>query len=656
MYEQVAHSLLNEILDKLAPEFQKPDLRRFYTRLGANFYAIHSLFHHLYGHREDFKQQMVHLVQVMARRYVERSYELEQLDIKREADHNWFLSQEWVAMALYTDGFAGDLNGVTKHCSYFQELGVNTVHLMPMMPCPKGHSDGGYAVSDFRNVDERYGDLKQLQTLSSSLRQRDMLLILDMVVNHTSDEHEWANKARLGYKEYQDYYYTFPDRSVPDMFEETLPEIFPETSPGNFIYDEEMKRWVMSVFNSYQWDLNYSNPVVFIEMIDNILFWANRGADIMRLDAVAFLWKKVGTISQNEREAHLILQLMKDCCQVTAPGVLFIAEAIVAPTEIIKYFGEDAVIAKECEIAYNATFMALLWDTVATKNAKVLNEGIRNLPTKLDRATWLNYIRCHDDIGLGFDDKDIEAAGFNPAEHRRFLLDYFTGQFDDSISRGVPFGRNEKTGDARISGSLASLVGLEIALERGDEKAIDDAIEVILLLHGLILSFGGIPLLYYGDEIATLNDNSFLDDELKASDNRWIHRPKIDWLKAEKRNEHGSVEQRIFDGLKKLIAVRKTIPAFADFNNRELLDVGNDHLFAFMRSHPEWNGDAVLVVANFDARPQHLDLIDLGNRNQFQYAQLQDMASGETPAMFGNQLVIPPYRFYWLSDSRSMGF
>lgn len=652
MYEQLSHSLLNEILDELKPEIRRRDLRHFYTRLGANFFVIHSLFHRLYGQRGDFKEKMIELVEVMAARYIERSAELEQIDMAREKNHDWFLSQEWVGMALYTDGFAGDLKGVQKHISYLQELGINMVHIMPMLECPVGASDGGYAVSNFRAIDPRVGTLEDLQALAAFMRKRGMLLTLDVVVNHTSDEHEWAQKARRGEQKYQDYYYIFPDRDIPDMFEETMPEIFPETSPGNFTWDESLGKWVMTVFNRYQWDLNYGNPGVFTEMLDIILFWANRGADILRLDAVAFLWKKIGTVCQNEQEAHLILQLMKDCCQVTAPGVLFIAEAIVAPLEIIKYFGEDAIIAKECEIAYNATFMALLWDAVATKNTRLLNQGIRSLPTKLDRATWLNYIRCHDDIGLGFDDADIERAGYNPAAHRRFLLDYFTGVFDNSDARGQPFGRNLKTGDARISGSLASLAGLEAALERKDDRAIDHAVKMILLLHGMILSFGGIPLIYYGDEIGMLNDGSFLHDENKAHDNRWLHRPKIDWEKAERRHRHGSVEQLIFDGLKKLIAVRKTIPAFADFNNRELLAVDNEHLFVFFRNSLQGTGETVLVVANFDAKPQHLDLANLGNRGQFLYGQLKDFASGETPALFKDQLVIPPYRFYWLTDQR----
>jgi amylosucrase len=652
MYEQVSHSLLNEILDELRPDIRRQDLRHFYTRLGANFYAIYSLFHHLYGRREDFHDRILQLVEVMATRYIERPKELEELDIERESRHDWFLSQEWVGMALYADGFARDLPGLKSHLGYLQELGINMLHIMPILKCPKGASDGGYAVSDFRDIGPGVGNLVDLQELSADMRRRGMLLTLDVVVNHTSNEHAWAQRARDGDPRYQDYYYTFDTRDVPDMFEETMPEIFPETAPGNFTYDDAMQRWVMTVFNDYQWDLNYSNPTVFIEMLDIVLYWANRGADIVRLDAVAFLWKKIGTTCQNEREAHLILQLMKDCSQVTAPGVLFIAEAIVAPVEIIKYFGEDAVIAKECEIAYNATFMALLWESVATKSAKLLDQGIRSLPDKLDRATWLNYVRCHDDIGLGFDDADIVRAGYEPFAHRRFLVDYFTGAYASSPARGQPFGVNEKTGDARISGSLASLAGLEDAVERNDQDAIDNSINLILLMHSMIMSFGGLPLLYYGDEIGTLNDSSFMQDADKAKDNRWIHRPRIDWEKAELRHRHGTIQQRIFSGLQKMIAVRKSTPAFADYNNRVLLDTANPHLFAFMRLNPFVSGDNILVVGNFDTSPQSLTLSDLGNRDQFEHSQLRDLYSGEAPKQFNDQLVVPPYRFYWLSDQR----
>jgi amylosucrase len=388
---------------------------------------------------------------------------------------------------------------------------------------------------------------------------------------------------------------------------------------------------------------------VFVKMLDNVLFWANRGADIVRLDAVAFLWKKIGTTCQNEREAHLILQLMKDCCQVSAPGTLFIAEAIVAPVEITKYFGEDAVIAKECEIAYNATFMALLWDAIATKNTRLLRIGIQNLPEKLDHATWLNYVRCHDDIGLGFDDRDIMAAGYDAASHRRFLVDYFTGEFPNSPARGRPFGRNDKTGDARIAGSLASLIGLDAALSQEDPQAVQRAIDGILMLHSLIMAFGGIPLLYYGDEIGTLNDVSYEQDKSKADDARWLHRPRIDWSKAEQRSLQGTPEQQIFSGLQRMIAARKSTEAFADFNNRELIDAGNDHLFVFLRTHARQSEDDVLVVANFDDSPQAFDLRDLGNRIPLRHPRLRDLYSGDLLDVENGSLEIPPLGFSWLT-------
>jgi amylosucrase len=646
MYEQISHALLNDILNQIKPEISKQDLRHFYTRLGANFYVIHSLFERLYGDRPDFLQQMQRLVETMARGYLNRPEKLRQLDLEREKEYNWFLSQQWVGMALYCDGFAGDLKGLRSRIGYFQELGVNMVHVMPIMRCPEGSSDGGYAVSDFRAIDPRMGTLEDLNALAGVMRDQDILLVLDVVLNHTSDEHRWAQMARAGDPLYQDYYYTFETRNVPDMFERSMPEVFPETAPGNFTWNEEMGRWVMTVFHDYQWDLNYSNPAVFIEMLDILLYWANQGADILRLDAVAFLWKRIGSSCQNEYEAHLILQLLKDCSQVTMPGVLFVAEAIVAPLEVIKYFGEDTIVAKECEIAYNATFMALLWDAVATKNANLLNQGTKSLPAKLDRATWLNYIRCHDDIGLGFDDADIATAGYEPHSHRKFLQDYYLGNFVESHARGLPFGNNKKTGDVRISGTLASLVGLQYAQEHGDEKDTEDAVRLILLLHGMILSFGGIPLLYYGDEIGTLNDDTYLEDPVKAGDSRWAHRPTIDWEKAELRHTAGTVEYTIFSALKRMIAVSKEIDQFADFNNRELFEVHNPHLFVFGRYNLEKRSEYVLVVANFDGQAQSLDLDDV--KIQSGHDQLIDLRSGRAPEIFKNTLVVPGFGFYWL--------
>lgn len=593
---------------------------------------------------------MLRLVETMAKGYIDRSRELERVDIEREQDHNWFLSQKWVGMALYTNGFAENLADLIEKTPYFQELGINMVHIMPILKCPAGKSDGGYAVSDFRQIDDRLGNLTDLNRVAEEFRKRDILLVLDIVLNHTSDEHEWAQKAVMGERRYQDYYHIFDNREIPDMFEQTLPEIFPETDPGNFTWNADMQKWVMTVFHSYQWDLNYGNPDVFVEMLDIILFWANRGVDVLRLDAVAFLWKKIGTTCQNERNAHLILQLLKDCCQVTAPGVLYIAEAIVAPVEVIKYFGEDAIIAKECEIAYNATLMALLWDGIATKNVKLLYQGLKNLPAKLERATWLNYVRCHDDIGFGFDDNDVRAVGYEPSAHRKFLVDYFSGRFEGSSARGLVFMHNDATGDARICGSLASLAGLEAAAESGDSDLISSAVDRILLLHSLILSFGGIPLLYNGDALGVVNDYSYRNDPNKNSDNRWIHRPKINWERAELRRRQGSVEFSLFSAMKKMISIRKETSAFADFNNRELLDVNNEHLLCFVRFNHQRPSERVLVIANFDASPQYLDLEVVSGIGITLHARFIDIYSGKRPAQYDRRIVLPAYHFYWLTE------
>ncbi len=486
MYEQVSHSLLNEILHELKPEIGNLRLRHFYTRLGANFYAIHTLFKLLYGERADVKQQMVSLVETLAQRYIERVPALRKSDLAREKDYNWFLSQKWVGMALYCDRFADDLKGLRANLPYLQDLGVNLLHVMPLLDCPPDNSDGGYAVRDFYRIDPRFGRNEDVVELAATLKKRDMLLALDVVVNHTSNEHEWARRARQGDKKYQDYYYVFDDRETPDIYEETLPEIFPETAPGNFTWDAEMGKWVMTVFNTYQWDLNYRNPAVLIEM--------------------------------------------------------------------------------------------------------------------------------------------------------------------SSISRGLPFGENPKTGDARISGSLASLVGLETALESGDAAAIDAAIKTIVLLHSVILSFGGIPLLYYGDAVGTLNSLEYLADPAKADDNRWMNRSNFNWSKAERRHQNGTVEQRIFSALKKMIALRKEISAFADFDNRQLLAVDNPNLLVFSRNEPQNSRNRVLVLVNFNDAAQTLSAGALRPYGFFLADGMKDVCSGERVEPTADRLVLPPLACLWLVD------
>ncbi|MBU0550690.1 alpha-amylase [Myxococcota bacterium] len=640
MYEPHAHTLLIKLIEGL--DLDRP----FLARLAAHFHRVYGLMRQLYGRRPGLEGHLRALIAVMHARYQARPAHLRALDAAREADPAWLLSPQWVGMSLYVDRFAGDLDGLISKLPYLDELGVNLVHLMPLQVCPEGARDGGYAVSDFKSVEPRLGGLDALRRVAAALRKRGSLLMLDVVINHTSDEHAWAQAARAGEAPYTGYYYTYPDRDVPDQLEATMPEVFPETAPGSFTWDEAMSRWVMTVFHRYQWDLNYTQPRVLIEMLDVLLFWANEGADVLRLDAVAFLWKRLGTSGQSLPEAHDILRLLRACSQVVAPGVQLLAEAIVAPEDIVRYFGGGPEIDPECEIAYHATLMALLWDGIATRNAKVLNQALARLPQTPSGTTWVTYARCHDDIGLGFSDEDIARAGYDPAAHRRFLLDYYTGVYD-GVARGALFGLNPRTGDARISGTLASLVGLGAAIARGDEAAITQAIDRVLLLHGVIFAFGGVPMLFYGDEIGALNDLGFQADPNEAHDSRWMHRPRINWSRVEWRALPGTVERRIFSGLRRLIQARKATPAFDDGGARRIIAVDNPHLLVFARSAPATGPQqAAWVVANFDTEPQLLDLTAIP---ALRGGPLVDLARGGALSRMGGRLLIPALGFYWLT-------
>ncbi len=644
MYNPNAFQLLQRLLKKLKQERRISD--QFILRLSMLFQDLHQQYMEIYGEHSKAQQKFELLVKMMAESHAGRPAGLKRIDREREKNPYWYLDEHIAGMMLYTDRFAGNIAGLTEKLDYFEELGINLLHLMPLLQAPAHANDGGYAVSDYGKVDARLGSNKELYRLIGEMHKKGMVVMMDLVVNHTSDEHAWAQKARKGEERYQDYYYTFGDRMVPDLFEQALPEVFPQNAPGNFTWDEEMGRWVMTVFNSYQWDLNYTNPDVFHEMLEILFHQANWGVDIFRLDAVAFLWKKMGTNSQNLPGAHAILKLFKICAQIVSPGVVFVAEAIVAPQEIVKYFGESDVWSNECDIAYNASLMAMLWDGLATKKNSILYHGVRDIPEKPAGTTWINYLRCHDDIGLGYDNSYIELAGFTPLPHREFIINFYTGKFHNSFARGLPFMTNPKTGDARISGSLASLAGLEEAMESEDQVKIDLALKRILMLHGIILAWGGIPMIYYGDEIATLNDYSFLDDNSKMDDNRWVHRPVMDWKRAEKRHDPEEMEGVIFQGLKHMLSVRAQTQVMADRGNTKLLDCNNIHVIAIERGGED--DEKVLVLANLSPYEQEVEIRIL-QYLRMELNNLVDLLTGDKPDADEYGFMLTPYEVKWLA-------
>ncbi|RNC92400.1 MAG: alpha amylase [Allomuricauda sp.] len=617
----------------------------FDLRLATNATLIKELYFSLYPKDEVAFEK---LLDVLKSLFEKRPEKLQTQDLERLKKGNWYQSEEIVGMQLYVDHFNKDLKGLKNKLSYFDELGVNFLHLMPITTRPKGENDGGYAVNSYHEIDKRYGTKKDLLDLTKTLRSKNMYLMLDFVVNHTSNEYPWAKKAMAGDKKYQDFYYTYADRTIPDAFEKTLPEIFPKTSPGNFTYNEKMQKWVMTAFNSYQWDLNYTNPEVFLAMLTNLSKLVNLGVDVVRFDALAFLWKKIGTISQNLPEAHTLVSLFKVCLQTFAPGVILLAEAIVAPREIIKYFGEGMTRGNECELAYNASLMALLWNSIATKKTGLLYKSIINIPDKPDSCGWINYIRCHDDIGLGIDDGFISEMGWNPTGHRRFLLDYYCQGLPWSPAKGLLFMFNPKTGDGRITGSTASLLGLEKALDTKDTALLDEAVEKIVLLHGIVLAYGGLPLIYAGDEIGTLNDYSFLKDNTKKEDSRWVNRPHQNWEIIAGLDDATTPNSKIFHRLKKLISIRKKNKVFADNSNVRLHHSGNDHILLFERTDKK---SGVLVIANFNTATEVVDASAIQKMGYIKNSAFEDMIQNKKIKVSSGFLEIAPYQLLWLKKS-----
>ena len=472
----------------------------FAERLSRHYDELKWLYFELYyGNEEAFD----YFLSMLWRNYSERKQELRELDAEREARPDWYRQDELVGMLMYTQCFAGNLKGVRKHLDYIQECGVNYVHLMPLLQSPEGRSDGGYAVSDFRKVEPSLGTMKDLETLSDACHEKGMSVCLDFVMNHTSEDHEWAVRARAGEKECRDRYFFFDNWNIPNDFEKTVPQVFPQTAPGNFTWCEEAGKVVMTTFYPYQWDLNYANPTVFNDMTDNMLYLCNRGVDVIRLDAVPYIWKQLGTSCRNLPQVHTLVRLMRMAAEIVCPGTLLLGEVVMEPSKVVPYFG--TVEKPECHILYNVTTMASTWHTVATHDVRLLKHQLGTVFALPRQYTFLNYLRCHDDIGWGLDYEFLRQFGVEEAAHKKFLNDYFRGLIYDSPSRGELYNDDPRLMDARLCGTTASLCGLESALAGSDAQAVERALRLDIMLHAFLFTQSGIPVLYSGDEIAQLN-------------------------------------------------------------------------------------------------------------------------------------------------------
>lgn len=573
-----AHAAADEVLSGLGPERREAfalRLDRWWDDIVTGLAAVYP--------DHDVSALAHRLVRAAATAYRDRDPELHRLDAARLLRPDWLQQPEMFGYACYADRFAGTLAGVGEHVDYLAELGVSYLHLMPLLRPREGDNDGGYAVADYRTVRPDLGTIEDLRTLATTLRRRGVSLVLDLVLNHVAREHEWAQRARAGEQRYRDYFYIYPDRVEPDAFEATLPEVFPDFAPGNFTFDEQLDGWVWTTFNEWQWDVNWANPEVLEEYAEVIFFLANLGVEVLRLDAIAFTWKRLGTNCQNQPEVHSLTQVLRALTRIACPAVAFKAEAIVGPKDLVQYLGLGEHAGKVSDLAYHNSLMVQVWSMLATGDVHLSAHALGVLPPIPTTATWVTYIRCHDDIGWAVDDEDAAAVGLNGQLHRAFLADWYSGTYPGSPAGGLVFQHNPATGDRRICGTTAALCGLDRV---GTPEDLGLALARIFLAHAIIAGWGGVPVVWSGDELGVPNDGSWADEPGHGDDNRWAHRPRLDWRRAGARSDLSTTTGKVFQGIAHLARVRSGLPQLHASAASEVLHGTDPGVLATLRRHP----------------------------------------------------------------------
>ncbi|MBR3393810.1 MAG: amylosucrase [Firmicutes bacterium] len=574
-----------------------------------------------------------YFVSMLYRMWEARGEALKKIDRKREKNPDWYKGHDLVGMLMYVNAFAGNLKGVREKLDYLTEANVNYLHLMPLLESPEGRSDGGYAVSDFRKVQPELGTMEDLADLAADCHERGIAMCLDFVMNHTSEDHEWAKRARAGEKEYQDRYFFYDNWDIPNQFEKTVPQVFPTTAPGNFSWCEEAHKVVMTTFYPYQWDLNYANPVVFNDMTENMLFLCNQGIDIIRLDAVPYIWKELGTNCRNLPKVHTLVRLMRMACEIVCPSALLLGEVVMEPSKVVPYFG--TVEKPECHLLYNVTTMASTWNTVATKNVSLLKHQLGQVFALPKEYTFLNYLRCHDDIGWGLDYDYLENFGMQQIPHKKYLNDYLTGKWPGSPSRGELYNDDPTLGDARLCGTTASLCGVEAARYEQDDVKLDWALREDIMLHAYMFTLSGVPVLYSGDEIAQENDYSYHKNPLKAADSRYLHRGDMNWKAAELRHDVSKPEGRVFQALRELENLRAEHRVFSGLADTWIVETRDEAVLGIGRYY---QGEKLIGLFNFSDQPRRVGVDELG--------EYKNLLTGEEINKY--DMILMPGDFVWM--------
>ncbi len=605
-------------------------------RLERHHDELRWLYMELYGNSSMFAE----LCDNMEQFYLERSRTLRTTDERREKRPDWYKQNDMLGMMFYIDNFAGNMKGVEARLEYIEKCNVNYIHLMPFLETPKGRSDGGYAVSDFRKVQGRLGSMEDLESLTAACHKRGINVCMDFVMNHTSEEHEWAKRARRGEGEYMSRYFFFDNFDLPSRYEKCVPQVFPVTAPGNFTWLPDAGHYVMTTFYPYQWDLNYRNPRVFNEMMYNFLYLANRGIDIIRIDAVPYIWKELNTQCRNLPQVHTIVRMMRMIGEIVCPGILLLGEVVMEPEKVVPYFG--TVEKPECHMLYNVTTMATTWHTVATRDTRLLRRQLDIVNALPKEYVFLNYLRCHDDIGWGLDYNSLKEEGIGERSHKKYLNDYFRGYAGGSSSRGELYNEDHVTGDARFCGTTASMCGIEKAGFEQDQAGMERALRLDVMLHAYMFMQSGIPVLYSGDEVGQVNDYTYQKDPDKAADSRYLHRGAMDWKLVEDISEPNTVAGELFRRLGQLEQIRKTEKVFVSNADTWTVETGDRSVLCIGRY---FEGEMLIGLFNFSEFEKSLRIPEDGI--------WADLISKEEQEAGKEPVLLPAYGFCYLKKSPS---
>ncbi|MBN8816243.1 MAG: alpha-amylase [Sphingomonas sp.] len=547
-----------------------------------------------------------------------RSPELKAIDRARRAQPGWVSQSGETVYTFYVDRFAGTLEGVIGKLDYLDGLGVRWLHPLPLLETRPGDSDGGFAVANYRAVEPALGDIATLERLAAEMRARGMGLMLDIVCNHTAREHDWAERARRGDPKYRAYYHVLGSEAV-DAYSATLIDVFPDTAPGSFTYDAQMDGWVWTTFYPFQWDLNYANPDVFYEMLDVLLFLANKGAQGFRLDSAPFLWKRLGTTCRNQPEAYTIVAAFRAALDIAAPSVVLLTEAIENPADVIPFFGNDSTVG--CDLAYNNGVMTALWAGLADQDAGIIRTMLTAAAKRPDRGAWLNYVRCHDDLIW-----NALADYASPDDLARWSAFYDGGGF----SAGRRF-QTAPGGVPSTNGMAASLVGLG----RADVDQ-DLALARLRALYGVIFALDGWPMIYMGDEIALENDQDYTSDPARRDEGRWLQRPQMDWHRMDANEAGRTSAGEAHRALRGYAEAALKLNDLITPGPAEPLDLANDAVLGFVRG----KGQVLLCACNLSPTVQSFQRPAKHDRT------CRDVLSGrQFPA---GAMSLEPHEIFWL--------